>query len=279
MSQNASQFSQGSQLSTPTDIMSKATFLSLSEINDITNEIICVTVAEITKLNATRYGWTYDGCKECTKVVKMDDGQLKCKNAHVNQKPVPRYKVEVQVEHKGSKARFLFWDELTVSILGISATDLREQMIQAGHTNSKTYPKLLDKLVFKKKKVFKVKAHPGSNPCSIIQFSESEQLLGNLEKQFGLEEESQIKNVAGEAVLALEAVSETKDLSLIPSLSLCGENEPSFAMSTPPAKRLSQDESDSATKPGAEDIQPTQLSSTKFANNRKYPKTPKLEKK
>ncbi|XP_039685009.1 uncharacterized protein [Medicago truncatula] len=130
MSQNASQFSQGSQLSTPTDIMSKATFLSLSEINDITNEIICVTVAEIKKLNATIYGWTYDGCKECTKVVKMDDGQLKCKNAHVNQKPVPRYKVKVQVEHKGSKARFLFWDELIVSILGISAADLREQMIQ-----------------------------------------------------------------------------------------------------------------------------------------------------
>lgn len=280
MSQNVSQFSQGSQLSTQTDIMSKATFLSLSEINDIKNEVICVTVAEIKKLNATRYGWTYNGCKECTKVVKMDDGELKCVNGHVNEKPVPRYKVEVQAEHKVSKARFLFWDEITESILGISAADLREQMIQAGHTNPKTYPKLLDNLVSRdKKKVFKIKAYPGLNPCSIIQISESEQLLGNLLKQFGLEEESESKNVAREEDLALEAVSETKDLSQTPSLSLCGENEPSVAMSTPPTKRLSQAESDSATKPDAEDVQPTQLSSTKFAKNPKNAKTPKLEKK
>jgi hypothetical protein len=38
------------------------------------------------------------------------------------------------------------------------------------------------------KKVFKIKACPGSSPYIVIQISDNEGLLENLEKQFGLGE-------------------------------------------------------------------------------------------
>jgi hypothetical protein len=41
-----------------------------------------------------------------------------------------RYKVEVTAEHKGEKVRLLLWDELSASILKISAADLRQKMIR-----------------------------------------------------------------------------------------------------------------------------------------------------
>lgn len=46
-----------------------------------------------------------------------------------------RYKVEVQAVHKADKCRFLFWDSQCASILGISASDLRAQMIKVGSTD------------------------------------------------------------------------------------------------------------------------------------------------
>jgi hypothetical protein len=45
-----------------------------------------------------------------------------------------------------------------------------------------------------KKKVYKIKALPGGNPCTVLQVSESEPLLANLEKQFGLVEVKSIDN-------------------------------------------------------------------------------------
>jgi len=70
-------------------LMFHATFITLNII--FFQETLCVTVAKIKKLNATRHGWLYDGCNECTKSVRMDGGKLKCTSDHVNEKPLPRY--------------------------------------------------------------------------------------------------------------------------------------------------------------------------------------------
>lgn len=282
-SQTASQFSQGSQFSQNTDIMANDKFLTLDEISDITQELSCVTVAEIKKLNATRHGWTYDGCHHCTKSVHIEGEKYMCNNGRKNDRPCPRYKVEVTAEHKGEKVRLLLWDELSASILKISAADLRQKMIRAGHTNPRTYPKALDKLLFGKK-VFKVKALPGGNPCSVSQVSESETLLANLEKQFGLMEASSSKQPLGLEMADIGTSSNqsvglnslelsSKDTSME---SLCGENDPSVT-STPPSKRLSVDDIDSKVIPATQDVEPTQRSTTKERKPPRNAKTPKLE--
>lgn len=98
--------------------MNKAHFLTLSEVNHVMHvryysyyqqyhycfellyncfgyccmfkETICVTIAEIKKINANKYGWIYDGCNFCTKGVRMDNGQLKCRGNHINDEAKPR---------------------------------------------------------------------------------------------------------------------------------------------------------------------------------------------
>lgn len=287
LSQTASQYSQASQFSQNTDIMSNAKFLSLAEISNISQELSCVTVAEIIKLNATRHGWTYDGCNQCTRSVKLEGDKWMCYHKHKNDEPLPRYKVEVTAVHKEEKIRFIFWDDLSASILKISAAELRKKMVRAGHTNPRTYPKTLDKLLHKKK-VFKIKALPGGNPCSVLQVSDSEPLLANLEKQFGLVEASSSKEPLGLEMADIGTSSKqsvslgslelsSKDTSMVAVESLCGENDLSVTSSTPPAKRLSMDDTDSEVVPATQDVQPTQRSTTKVTKPPRNAKTPKTE--
>jgi hypothetical protein len=44
-----------------------------------------------------------------------------------------RYRIEVQAIHKDVKARFLLWDNEVTSIVGISAADLKEEMIEVNN--------------------------------------------------------------------------------------------------------------------------------------------------
>jgi hypothetical protein len=41
-----------------------------------------------------------------------------------------RYRVEVQAVHKDDKAKFFLWDSHVTSIVGMSAEDLKEEMIK-----------------------------------------------------------------------------------------------------------------------------------------------------
>ncbi|AES86792.2 DUF223 domain protein [Medicago truncatula] len=238
-SQQLSQLTQGSQITQQGDIMNKAHFLTLSEVNHVMHETICVTIAEIKKINANKYGWIYDGCNFCTKGVRMDNGQLKCRGNHINDEAKPRFRVEVEAVYKNDKAKFLLWDNDVASIIGMSAQELKEQLVEIGQFHPTAYPPILDQVVCPQK-VFKIKACPGSSPYSVIQISDNEGLLKNLEKQFGLGEQS-----------------------------LCDETDPSCSSATPPPKRNSQEDVDWVGS--TQDVEATQLSSTKLA------KQPKLE--
>ena len=44
-----------------------------------------------------------------------------------------RYRIEVQVAHNDDKARFLLWDNEVTSIVGMSAEDLKEEMIEVNN--------------------------------------------------------------------------------------------------------------------------------------------------
>lgn len=131
----------------------------------------------------------------------MDNGRLMCNRKRINENPIARYRVEVQAVHKDDKAKFFLWDSHVTSIVGMSAEDLKEEMIKAGQYHPKMYPPALDKLIFPKR-VWKIKAMPGSNPFSVIQFSDNEHHLKNLEKQFGLEEASSKLAIAGPSTAA-----------------------------------------------------------------------------
>ncbi|XP_039686247.1 uncharacterized protein [Medicago truncatula] len=274
--QQSSQFSQGSQLTQQTDIMSKVNFLTLSEVNHVQHETVCVSITKIEKINANKFGWTYDGCNFCGKVVHLDNGELKCTSNHINEKPKARYRIEVQAIHKDVKARFLLWDNEVTSIVGISAEDLKEEMIEVGQFHPKLYPPALDKLVCKEF-FLKIKAIPGMNPCIVSQISDNEQLLTNLRKQFGLEEVSSKLAIGGQMSDADKQISDAdnKDVEIDHTQSLCGENDPSSTSATPPPKRLSQDEVDWIAS--SQDVEATQLSSTKLAKQPKPTKQPKLE--
>ncbi|XP_058776139.1 uncharacterized protein LOC131650446 [Vicia villosa] len=113
-SQYSSQSSENQQLTPVQKLFSKAVVLPIAEIIQLTDVTFCATVATTKLLVASPFGW---------------------------------YKIEIEVTHGGQSYNFVFWNRECEMLLGLSASQLRNTMIQAGITDPLDFPLALDQLL------------------------------------------------------------------------------------------------------------------------------------
>ncbi|CAI8608211.1 unnamed protein product [Vicia faba] len=102
--------------------------LSLAEITTLQRETTCVTVATLDKFEVGQSGWYYDGCVDRTKIVSL-------------------YKLEVLVVDGKYKAKFIFWDKDCVKLIGKSALQMKNELIEVGEDDPLEFPYALDAIL------------------------------------------------------------------------------------------------------------------------------------
>lgn len=172
-----------SQVATQDDLLSKNTILPLSQIIQLDQITYCVTVAKVEKVNSTGNGWYYFACHKCPKIAKGDKPPYTCDDGHNTETEIVRYKLEMDVSYAFDSAKFVVWDREVTQMLGISAAQLRLNMIQAGITNRFEYPMLMDQLA-EKTFVFKVKWQPRWKSCSVVCYKEGPEFVNQVVARF-----------------------------------------------------------------------------------------------
>ncbi|KAK2411276.1 hypothetical protein QL285_046569 [Trifolium repens] len=156
---------------------------NLQQLNELTQEFECLTVGTTIKINASRYGWTYEGCAWCSKNVFVSEGVLKCGNNHINSIVTPRYKLDVEVAHGGLRSVFVFSDSLCAHFFGISAFELKKSLVVEEQRDARFYPLILDN-VLGLNMVAKVKWNPTFRSNLVQTYSTDENLVELLESKF-----------------------------------------------------------------------------------------------
>ncbi|KAG4924020.1 hypothetical protein JHK87_049560 [Glycine soja] len=102
----SSQVSGGSQLSSKDSFLSKAEVKSISEINGISEDVVCVTVGTISKIVMDNHLWCYPACLQCHRKNDIQTGPFTCGCGKDNDQPVLRYRVEVMVTQNNESSKF-----------------------------------------------------------------------------------------------------------------------------------------------------------------------------
>ncbi|XP_058768016.1 uncharacterized protein LOC131641704 [Vicia villosa] len=146
-SQYSSQSSENQQLTPVQKLFSKAVVLPIAEIIQLTDITFCATVATTKLLVTSPFGWYYRACHMCQSIARGDSPPFKCEAGHETMAEVLRYKIEIEVTHWGKSCNFVFWNRECEMLLGLSASQLRNTMIQAGITDPLDFPLALDQLL------------------------------------------------------------------------------------------------------------------------------------
>ncbi|KAE9603804.1 putative nucleic acid-binding protein [Lupinus albus] len=147
-----------------------------------------------------------------------------------------RYKLDIKVIHQHGSGRFVFWDCQCADIIGVSASDLRDQMVAEGEDDPKAFSLILDELLARTM-ALRVKVQPSYNQSSVIRLSEDPNL---------------IKNILDQIVI-------------FQSVYITADHDPDLLQVLTPAKRLSADiDVDLIQSPL---YNSTQLSSSKVAKH------------
>ncbi|RZB66089.1 hypothetical protein D0Y65_041942, partial [Glycine soja] len=124
LGQSSSQLSGSTQLSSKDAFLSKAEAKSISQINAISEEIVCVTVGTITKIMMDNHSWCYPACSQCHKKIDIGVVPFTCGCGKHNDQPVLRYQVEVMIKDKDEDTKFLAWDRECVELIGQSTNEV-----------------------------------------------------------------------------------------------------------------------------------------------------------
>ncbi|XP_058728348.1 uncharacterized protein LOC131600162 [Vicia villosa] len=128
-------------------LLNKVVALPLSQLKQLREDTFCATVAKTRKLIASSYGWYYRCRHACTKAARGDKPPYECDNHHLTETEIYKYKIEVEGFHLDTSYKFIFWDRECQQILGISAAQMRDTMIQAGITDPLDFPLKLDAML------------------------------------------------------------------------------------------------------------------------------------
>ncbi|KAI5402011.1 uncharacterized protein LOC127093020 isoform X2 [Lathyrus oleraceus] len=211
-------------------------------------ETTCVTIAKLEKFEVGNSGWYYDGYAECTKSVAVKDGKLKCYANHISSEPVPRYKLEVLGVDGKFKSRFVFWDSDCFKLIGKSALQMKNELVEAGEDNPLEFPFGLDAML-KKELAIRAVFQPKFNRLSVISFKDDEDSRKKVKDTFKSHED------VSKIPISL-SFSQDDMKSLSEPLSVSADFDPNAANSVmTPYKRINPEAS--------EDVESVQLSSTK----------------
>ncbi|WJX12187.1 hypothetical protein P8452_02711 [Trifolium repens] len=90
--------------------------------------------------------------------------------------------LKVQVTDRDTQAKFVFWDNIFIDLLGVTAGDLQKTMVQAGVDDPLEYSTLLDEMMgitF----AFRVKWQKEFVLCSFLECKDSKVLVDKIRKQ------------------------------------------------------------------------------------------------
>ncbi|XP_061345972.1 uncharacterized protein LOC133291689 [Gastrolobium bilobum] len=104
----------------------------LADNDDPHNVTTCITYGTI-KAIESKYNWWYKSCKKCPFSVYEDFEKWYCKNCQKHWEDYyPRFSVQVRVVDNTDSASFILFDCDCVSLLGMSAAELRELHFKRG---------------------------------------------------------------------------------------------------------------------------------------------------
>ncbi|XP_058784257.1 uncharacterized protein LOC131659029 [Vicia villosa] len=219
---------------------SRAVVLPIAEIIQLTDITFCATVSTTKLLVASPFGWYYRACYMCQSIACGDSPPFQCEAGHETMVEVLRYKIEIEVTHGGKSCNFVFWNRECEMLLGLSASQHRNTMIQAGITDPLDFPLTLDQLL-KLEMAMKVKWHPRWKKCSVIMIIKNDPIIQQLKEKWGTYEEPiPIQTVIPETLEIKESVDEAKtdaneDCELVTDLESTSKHKPDAI--TPAGKR------------------------------------------
>ncbi|KHN08872.1 hypothetical protein glysoja_043724 [Glycine soja] len=93
--------------------------------------------------------WSYDSCPNCTTTFDPSKGGSACRSCHTSVvDTVPRYKLNVRMEHNRDKGNFLLWDATCIKLFGKTAGECRDELI-AARDDIKVFPTRVDEIQLK----------------------------------------------------------------------------------------------------------------------------------
>ncbi|GAU48631.1 hypothetical protein TSUD_86140 [Trifolium subterraneum] len=125
----STQGSTNSQFSGGDRFLIGAPIIQFSELMNLPENTICITMATTRKILTSKHGWYYKQCDHCPKKTDGHAPPYKCLLGHPSPKPVIKFKLDVEVFNGDDKLSFIFWDHDCVELVGITAPDLRQLMI------------------------------------------------------------------------------------------------------------------------------------------------------
>ncbi|CAH9139044.1 unnamed protein product [Cuscuta epithymum] len=144
-----------------------------------------------------------------------------------------RYRLEVMLYNKKDCVKIVLWDQECIQLLGKTANELRNQMIEEGEDDPLSYPETLDDLLGRTL-AFRIKMQPAYSAASVQKVSEDEAVVQSILGKIDMDEQS---------------------------LSATADHDPeSSSASVTPCKRSSHMQSDDSQSPD----EATQLSATKI---------------
>ncbi|WJX76061.1 hypothetical protein P8452_59523 [Trifolium repens] len=214
-SQFLTQSSSLSQYSAVDKFMDKAIVLPLNQLLALSENTVCVTVARTTKLIPNSKGWYYKACSKCIKSAKGDTLPLICPDGHATNAINLRFKLEIEAEFEGTTGKFVFWDRECNQLLGKTAAELQQVMVQAGVTNPCAYPVTLDSLCGRSFAI-RTKWQPAWDSCSVQGVKEDDAIIQKIKDMFPNNEETSKMIVVDSQTPALQEESDKQivDVSL-----------------------------------------------------------------
>ncbi|KAL5149815.1 hypothetical protein HKD37_13G036556 [Glycine soja] len=139
--QESSQVSGGSQLSLKDAFLSKAKVKTISEINGISEDVVCVTVGTISKIVMDNHSWCYQACVQYI--------------LYLTGMYIARYRVEVMVTQNNESSKFLLWDHECAELNDQTADEVNRVKIEVdfssfwhdGDVDLNASPQALDRLL------------------------------------------------------------------------------------------------------------------------------------
>jgi hypothetical protein len=88
-----------------------------------------VTVVDTICIKPSKNGWYFQACHHCSRSTSGEKPPYKCEAEHVTKTQIWKYRLDLDVSYNNTQSVFTFWDRECTQILGISAANLRDKMI------------------------------------------------------------------------------------------------------------------------------------------------------
>ncbi|KAG5076713.1 hypothetical protein JHK82_055408 [Glycine max] len=154
--------------------------------------------------------------------------------------PLPRYRVEVMVNHQGEQTKFFIWDRECAQLIGQSTDEVNRLKIEDGDVDLNASPQALDRLLgcFL---AFKVKVQPRFRNFVVLKYSDESDLINVVLDMIPDSEQSM--SVTADHDCSMLNSSEPTELES-QSVSVTGDYDPLLRIPLTPTKRVSSDELD-----------------------------------